>query len=143
MRNNGRIDGQNKSEVSVAEMPAREKSILVVDDDPAICDVLVTWLEQEDYTVRCAANGREALEQVAEHKPSLILVDLMMPVMDGYTFLSHLRQDSSTQDIPVIVLSADRYADERLQELHYDAYLPKPFDLFRVSQLIEHYLCTA
>lgn len=132
--------GQPQNELSKAAMHAGKKSILVVDDDPAICDVLVTWLEQENYTVQCASNGREALAQIAAHKPSLILVDLMMPIMDGYTFLSHLRQDSGTCGIPIIVLSADRYADARLQELHFNAFLPKPFDLFQVSQLIEQHL---
>ena len=85
---------------------ANEGAVLVVDDDPDARARLRTVLERNDWVVREAANGKEALAAVALAPPLVILLDLTMPVMDGFSFLQTLREQPGGQDIPVIVLSA-------------------------------------
>ena len=85
---------------------AHEGAVLVVDDDPDARTRLRTVLERNDWMVREAANGKEALAAVAVATPLVILLDLTMPVMDGFSFLETLREQPGGQDIPVIVLSA-------------------------------------
>jgi len=81
-------------------------AVLLVEDDPAIREMMTHALEKTDWRVMEAANGREALLQLEQQKPRLILLDLMMPVMDGFDFLLELRAHEKWQDIPVIVLTA-------------------------------------
>ncbi|MCO4745717.1 MAG: response regulator [Proteobacteria bacterium] len=80
--------------------------VLVVEDEPDIRDVLARSLIRENWAVATAANGREALERVAENLPELILLDLMMPEMDGFQFIVELRKNPLWRNIPVVVLTA-------------------------------------
>ena len=102
--------------------------VLVVDDDPdileAICDILGT----ESYRVSRARNGLEALERVDAERPDVILLDLMMPVMDGVTFASVLRQRPEVADVPILVISADGNP-QRAASVGARGYLAKPFDI--------------
>jgi two-component system response regulator MprA len=109
--------------------------VLVVDDQEAIRDTLQTALDDEGYTVECAANGREALEVLARSKPCVILLDLMMPVMDGWAFCEAQRR--SGDQTPIVLLSAAGRLDEQARELCAAAFIPKPFDLDRVISTIE------
>lgn len=100
--------------------------ILVVDDDPDARDRLRTVLKRDGWTVTEAANGQEALAAVAIRVPQLILLDLTMPVMDGFTFLHALRERPGCADVPVVVLTArDLNADERRQLKGADRVLQK------------------
>jgi signal transduction histidine kinase/CheY-like chemotaxis protein len=90
---------------------------LVIEDDPDSRDVLVRLLAREGWKVRSAENGAEGLERVAESKPGLILLDLMMPVMDGFEFLSRLRSRDEWRKLPVIVVSAKDLTPEEKQFL--------------------------
>ena len=92
--------------------PGKPASVLLVEDDPATREIMVRTLEDADWRVSEAGNGREALEQLAQEKPQLILLDLMMPVMDGFDFLLEMRADPTWQDIPVIVLTAKDLTEE-------------------------------
>ena len=95
----------------VAGQPAE---LLVVDDDEATRQVVRRTLAKQGWTVAEAENGRVALEQVARHKPSLILLDLMMPELDGFEFLAALRKNEAWQSVPVVVLtSKDLSPEER------------------------------
>ncbi len=102
--------------------------VLVVDDDPdileAICDILGT----EAYRVARARNGLEALERVDAERPDVILLDLMMPVMDGVTFAQALRQRPTVADVPILVISADGNP-QRAASVNARGYLAKPFDI--------------
>ncbi|TLM98036.1 response regulator, partial [bacterium] len=80
--------------------------ILIVDDEPFNVDYLEQELEESDFEIISAANGREALEKVQTEVPDLILLDIMMPVMDGFEVLTRLGSNPITRDIPVIVISA-------------------------------------
>ena len=100
--------------------------ILVVDDDPDARDRLRTVLQRDGWMVAEAANGQEALAVIAIRVPQLILLDLTMPVMDGFTFLHALRERPGGADIPVVVLTArDLNADERRQLEGADRVLQK------------------
>ncbi len=104
--------------------------ILIVDDEPFNVDYLEQELEDLNYATVAARDGREALAQVAAESPDLILLDIMMPVMDGFAVLERLKADKATRDIPVVVISAmnDLASVARGIELGAEDYLPKPFD---------------
>jgi CheY-like chemotaxis protein len=110
---------------------------LVVDDDPDILEALSEILESEGFGIRQARNGLEALELVAKLQPNLILLDLMMPVMDGWEFAERMRGRSDWAQIPVIVLSADRNIGTKARELGALGYLAKPFELNELLTLVQ------
>lgn len=105
-------------------------TILIVDDEPFNLDYLEQELEEAGYASLLAADGLQALEQVRTASPDLILLDIMMPRMDGYQVLSILKADPATRDIPVIVISADTNLSSVVQGIRLGAedYLPKPFE---------------
>lgn len=104
--------------------------ILIVDDEPYNTDYLEQELEDLQYETISAVNGQEALDKVQNEVPDLVLLDIMMPVMDGFEVLRKLKADPSTRDIPVIVISAnnDLRSVVRGIELGAEDYLPKPFE---------------
>ena len=83
----------------------RDLPVLVVDDDAAVRELLRRILEKESYAVVEAQHGRAALERMGEQAPGAILLDLMMPVMNGWDFLSEFRQREGLHEVPVILLS--------------------------------------
>ncbi len=101
--------------------------ILIADDEPGIRDMLRLYLENEQYEVIEAENGAQALRLTADQKPDLVLLDIMMPGMDGYQTLKHIRKDNN---IPVIIISAkDEDASKILGlDLGADDYISKPFN---------------
>ncbi|BDG07421.1 response regulator [Anaeromyxobacter paludicola] len=101
--------------------------VLVVDDDPDILDAICDILDAEGYDVARARHGAEALEQVMRRRPDLILLDLMMPVMDGPTFARELRS-RRLDGIPIIVISAEGNP-ARAASVQARRYLAKPFDI--------------
>ncbi|HEU5014501.1 MAG TPA: HD domain-containing phosphohydrolase [Roseiflexaceae bacterium] len=108
-------------------MPA---TILVVDDDPAVSDILSRFLVREGYNVTTARSGREALARVSERHPDLILLDVMMPEMDGFTACQHLKDNRQTALIPITMLTgSDDYENRRRGiEAGADDFLSKPFE---------------
>ncbi len=111
-------------------MTDEQRKILVVDDDPQIRKVVKLTLISAGYNVHIATGGREAICQVKEFAPDLILLDIMMPGMDGYEVMKHLRSRFKTSHIPIIFLSAKREVDERVEGLMLgaDDYITKPFE---------------
>jgi two-component system, chemotaxis family, chemotaxis protein CheY len=105
------------------------KYILVVEDEPAIREAVADTLEYEGYHVEMAADGLQALAKVRATRPDAIVLDLMMPIMDGWTFLQHLRQEPSCAATPVLVISAFRNLEETAPSLPVQGWLAKPFDL--------------
>ena len=103
-------------------------SILVVEDDQEIRDFLALVLEGEGYAVRTAPNGAVALQLIHQQAPDLILLDMRMPVMDGWAFVPAYRGEAGPH-APILVLTAARDAEQTAREVHADAHLCKPFNL--------------
>jgi two-component system, chemotaxis family, chemotaxis protein CheY len=102
--------------------------VLVVDDDPDILEAICDILSGEGYRVARARHGVEALERVKEERPSVILLDLMMPVMDGAAFVEAMRASGGAFDIPIVVISADS-SPQRAVAVGARGFLAKPFDI--------------
>ena len=121
-----------------AAYPPPCKEVLVVDDDPDICLILQDVLESEGCTVIVAHNGQEALRVLEQRRPDVIVLDLMMPVMDGWEFAARLQQEPRWSDIPVVVVSADTLAARRKPAAHVVAMIPKPFDIAQIAQTVQY-----
>ena len=106
------------------------KKILAVDDEKHIVRLVQVNLEKQGYTVVTAFDGKEALEKVASESPDLIVLDVMMPYMDGFEVLMNLKKDPNTRDIPVIMLTAKAQDADvfRGWQSGVDCYLTKPFN---------------
>jgi two-component system, OmpR family, response regulator MprA len=105
------------------------KCILVVDDEEAIREVIAETLQFEGYRVEQAADGNAALVVVQSAHPDAIVLDLMMPGMDGWTFVKQCRKDDLCECTPIMVISAYRKLGEATRDLQVQACLEKPFDL--------------
>ena len=113
-------------------------TVLVVDDEEYILRILGFAMRAEGWEVVTASNGEKALKCVREKAPDLLVLDLMMPVLDGYQVLRRLKEDNSTREIPVIVLSAKGrdFDRESAFELGADDYFTKPFSPQRLVERI-------
>jgi DNA-binding response OmpR family regulator len=100
--------------------------VLIVDDDDAVREMMAELLAFEGFDTEVATNGQDALEKALARPPRVIVLDMMMPVMDGWTFCARKRLDASIADIPVVILSAAPI--DRLINLPAAAVLQKPFD---------------
>jgi two-component system, chemotaxis family, chemotaxis protein CheY len=114
-----------------------KRDILVVDDDPDLRDTLLILLKDRGFAVRAAANGRAALEQINAERPCLILLDLMMPEMNGWQFIEHVRQDPSLSSIPIVIMTAHK--SNGLPALPAEDVLHKPFDVAKLLATIERH----
>ena len=110
----------------MTDMDETKELVLVVDDEPMVREVVCAYLDRDGYATVEATTGREALTMVTEHDPAIILLDVMLPELDGYSTLSKLREHT---DVPVIMLTArDAEVDRVLGlELGADDYVVKPF----------------
>jgi len=105
------------------------KRILVVDDDPKNLKLVKAMLDPKHYDCLCTKNGPEALEILKEHLPDLMLIDVMMPLMDGFELTRKIKNNLLTKDIPIILITALSDRDSRLQGLEAGAeeFINKPF----------------
>ncbi len=128
-----------------------QKKLLLIDDDPNLILLVKDYLEFRGYEVVTAENGREALEVLEKQTPDMIICDVMMPEMDGYSLVSAIRSDPKTSWIPVLFLSAKGQSQDRVKGLNIgaDVYMVKPFEpeelvaqvessLKQASRLIQH-----
>jgi DNA-binding response OmpR family regulator len=111
--------------------PSSLPSVLVVDDEPQVVWVLQFSLEAEGYTTYAAANGVEALAEISEHRPNLMVLDIMMPTMDGWGVLEEMMKLPVEERPRVVIVSALSSLRDRAKaaELGADAYVPKPFNV--------------
>lgn len=116
--------------------------VLVVDDDPVIVRLLEVNLRLDGYEVATASRGEQALERAAESAPDLVILDVMMPGLDGWETCRRLREQPAFADTPVVFLSARVQDDERSKgpALGSVAYLTKPFDPVRLMELVRRML---
>ncbi len=113
-------------------------TILAVDDDPLALKLIQATLAPEGYKIVTANNGEEAVNLAHIHKPALILMDIMMPMMDGYTACSTIKTDPLTKNIPVIMLTGLGFElNKKLAETAgADGYITKPFNADEILDLI-------
>lgn len=106
-----------------------EKRILIVDDEPDMVETLKLWLGGEGFEISCAYDGVEALQSIKERAPDLIILDIMMPFLDGYAVLAMMKESIAFAHIPVIVLSvrSDKKDIELGRDIGASAYLTKPY----------------
>ncbi|OKH23670.1 response regulator transcription factor [Chroogloeocystis siderophila] len=106
------------------------KRLLLIDDDPNLILLVKDYLEFRGYEVITAENGRAALQILEQEVPDMIICDVMMPEMDGYTFVNNVRQDERISWIPVLFLSAKGQSQDRVKGLNTgaDVYMVKPFE---------------
>jgi chemosensory pili system protein ChpA (sensor histidine kinase/response regulator) len=119
-----------------------KKQILVVDDDPLIVKILREPLEREGYNVRVASHGLEALQEVKNNRPDLIILDILMPMLDGFKVARLLKFDKRFKDIPIIVLTSRATEGERKmgQQVGANEFLYKPFRYPQVLDVVRRYL---
>ncbi len=122
-----------------ARSGASPKDVLVVEDEAYLCDLIADVLASDGHITRTASNGREALALLEERKPQLILLDLMMPIMDGWEFMSRMQSHPEWRDIPVIIVTAIYDARRTQQEIGAKAVLTKPFDIDQITELVNLY----
>ncbi len=117
---------------------SQSKPILVVDDDEAILDIVEMTLDDEGYDVTRAQDGSEALRALESLDPDLILLDMRMPVMNGWEFAETYRQKFPHRS-PIVVMTAGQDAAEKCAEIHADGCLAKPFDLNDLIVTVKRY----
>jgi DNA-binding response OmpR family regulator len=106
------------------------QKLLLIDDDPNLVLLVKDYLEYRGYEVMTAENGYDALQVLASETPQMVICDVMMPEMDGYTFVNHIRNDPKTSWLPVLFLSAKGQSQDRIRGLNTgaDVYMVKPFE---------------
>ena len=116
--------------------------ILVIDDEPEVLELTKKRLERAGYQVITASDGMKGFEDACEQKPNLILLDIMMPEMDGLTVLRKLRAEDSTYGIPVIMVTAKGQTDSMFEAEKYGStdYFIKPFEWDALLKFIKRYL---
>lgn len=123
----------------------RKAKIICVEDEPEMIDLVKLILEREDYLVIGAIGGKEAIELIRQERPDVILLDLMMPDLDGWEVYRQVRADYRTKDIPVIVVTAKAQSIDRVLGLYIakvEDYLTKPFSpqdlLWSVQKVLQN-----
>src|SRR5688500_13963668 len=109
--------------------------ILIVDDEFGIVETLRELLQDEGYRTMTARDGLQAMQRMAEERPALVLLDYMMPAMNGPAVLEAMAKDDALRAIPVVMMSASPL--ESWGKLPATAHLPKPFEITKLLQLIE------
>lgn len=118
------------------------KRILVADDNPVSRELVREVLEAPGRSIVEAADGEEALDKIGKERPDLVLLDIQMPVLDGFGVIRRLRLDPRTASLPVLALTAFAMKGDRARALAagFDAYITKPIDTAALRQLVEQVL---
>ncbi len=120
----------------------QKPKLLIVDDEPYNVDYLEQELEECGYEILSAFNGKEALDKIRTVQPDLVLLDLMMPIVDGFAVLSEIKADIELREIPVIIISATTDSKSIVKGVKQgaDDYLTKPVDADLLIQKVKEYL---
>lgn len=117
------------------------KTVLLVEDNLDNRTIYSTILRHHGFQVTDAVSGEEALERAAEDRPDVILLDISIPGLDGWSVASRLKQERGTRDIPIIAVTAHALAEheERAREVGFDGYLAKPVSPLRVLEEVQRF----
>jgi CheY-like chemotaxis protein len=113
--------------------------VLVVDDDQDMVEAMLMVLEDSGYRTRRAENGRQALEAVAARRPAVVLLDVLMPVMDGSQCARELRARYG-RSLPIVIVTAAEHLRTRCEPIEADAVLPKPFDIADLLNVVARFV---
>lgn len=120
------------------------KKILMVEDEPDIREAVQASLRSRGYMVIVAADGEEGLRKIKSEKPDLVLLDIVMPKVDGWQVLKAIRsdEDTATRELPVVMLTANRETSSLIESQSQKAtdYLMKPFDIEKLMRFIHRYI---
>lgn len=121
---------------------SQKAKVLIVDDEPFNVDVLLQELEELEHELITASNGQEALDKIQSQQPDLILLDLMMPVLDGFAVLKEIKDDDALRDIPVIIVSAASDSKSIVKGIKQgaDDYITKPIDAESLKSKLKDHL---
>ncbi len=121
---------------------SHKATVLIVDDEPFNVDYLEQELEDLNYQIITALNGRDALHKIKSHQPDLVLLDLMMPELDGFAVLSEIKKTDTLRDIPVIIVSAASDSKSVVKGIKQgaDDYITKPIDADHLKNKLREYL---
>ena len=124
------------------EMEKHDKKILIVDDEPDILKAVTFRVKKLEYEVVTATNGQEALDLIQKEEPDLILLDIELPVMNGYEVCQRVKTNEKLKHIPIIFLTASIASKiaEKVKEFNADDYLIKPFDFEELSKKIKKFI---
>jgi len=116
--------------------------VLLVDDEAFNLDFLQQALEDENYELIVAVNGQEALGKIKSEQPDLVLLDLMMPILDGFEVLQKVKEDDMLRDIPIIIISAEHDSKSVVKGIKQGAedYLTKPLNAGHLIKKVKEYL---
>lgn len=133
-RQGTRKPGREGKDITMSDQA--KPRILVVEDDPDLRTILRLQLLSQGYEVIETTNGAEGFASVQETTPDCIILDLMMPVMDGFGFLKRARSITALQEIPVLILTASEDERNRVRGFQYqaDSYMSKPYDLDELTE---------
>jgi CheY-like chemotaxis protein len=120
---------------------SKKKTLLIADDEPTI-RLLVCNILGKSYNIIKAANGREVLDAVSQDRPDLVLMDIMMPTMDGYSACASLKRDPETADIPVVMLTGVGHELNKVlaEQMGADGYITKPFTSEKLKETVKKHL---
>src|SRR6185369_793835 len=120
-------------------MTNRKKKILIADDDMGILEMLQMMLEDEGYAVETTFNGKKTVEEVKNHLPDVILLDIWMSGVDGRTICKKLKSQPATKHIPIIMCSANKDTETIAKESGADDFISKPFEIDTLLTMIKRY----
>lgn len=128
-------------EEAPSDLAAEGRFVMVVEDDPDVRDAITDVLCDEEYQTLSASDGQEALDRLraSPSKPYLILLDIMMPVMDGWRFRQEQMNDPELADIPVVVCTAHGSGEDVARDMGADGFLKKPLKLSDLLALVEKF----
>jgi twitching motility two-component system response regulator PilG len=124
------------------ELSVAKQKILIVEDEESLLKLESILLTSKGYDVRGVSNGQEALDAIAEEKPDLVLLDIMLPEIDGFEVCQRIKDDPDTKGIPVIMLTAKKSREDmaRGEKVGADWYITKPFKSVMVIETIQRFL---
>ncbi len=123
---------------------SNKKTLIIADDEPTI-RLLVSSILGKNYNILAAVNGQEVLDTVSQNRPDLILMDIMMPTMDGYSACASLKKDPETADIPVVMLTGVGHELNKVlaEQMGADGYITKPFESQDLKDTVKKHLSAA
>ena len=119
----------------MSEEPGGDRPVLIVDDDPVMRQTLREAFEDEGIAVDTASDGREALRKMADRAPALVVLDVTLPVLDGYQVAERLR--AGDRPVPILAITGDGQAPEKAHRMGAFAYLRKPFELTELLRIVQ------